>query len=338
MHLFVDIHGMNLLKNKGVGSYGRLKSCQFCNMIHGFFYNKYPYMYQTLQPLFGPCYVVDRKSVDLLIATCGLFSNIAISKLHDFSLMNTLFDVNDKVVVLAGHQGRLGISLADCLVQEGAIVVLLGACPEEGRALVDAMVLKGGEACFFQVDYADPFQLLQVQEDIMLEYGRIDALVYELEGHPPPVPQRWSNGLLNAEPGQSDNPDERRLETLLVNTRTFLKPMLRQKEGVVVYLLDYPMACRRETTCVHRQTMTQLDALTKSLAGELALTFGPSYRVNALMTGTNNPAEFNPDNLQGPLQYLLSDAATLMTGEVMVVDGGFHIFADSTPSEYIESF
>lgn len=243
--------------------------------------------------------------------------------------MSPLFDIKEKVVVFAGRQGRLGLSLADCLVQEGAIVVLLGDCVEEGQALVDAMVLKGGEACFFKIAPTEPFNLLQVQEDIMLEYGRIDALVYELEGLPGQLPKALLGRLLDATPLDTNKTEERRLETLLMTVRTFLKPMLRQQEGRIIFLLDYPLAMKYIADCSHTLALNNVAGLTKSLAGELVQRFGPAFRVNTLMAGSDNPANFHPEELQGSIQFLLSEASCSMTGCVMLVDGGFHIFADT---------
>ncbi|HBL73033.1 MAG TPA: hypothetical protein DD409_09250 [Bacteroidales bacterium] len=286
-------------------------------------------MYQTLQPLIGCCYRVDRKSVGLLYETISILTNIAFNTLQKNAFMNALFDVKDKVVILSGHQGRMGVSLADCLVQEGAIVLLLGSCPEEGRALVEAMILKGGEAAFFEVDPSDAFGLLQVQEDIMLEYGRIDALVYELEGLPNMTMASCSCGLLDVTPPTPCQSTNNWLENALLTIRTFLKPMLRQQEGSIVFLLDYPQTRRRVSECTHTQVLRDVTVLTKALAGELVQRFGSTYRVNTLMVGNDNPVQFNPENLQGTLHFLISEASLAMTGNIVLVDEGFHIFADN---------
>lgn len=286
-------------------------------------------MYQTLQPLIRCCYRVDRKSVGLLYETISILTNIAFNTLQKNAFMNALFDVKDKVVILSGHQGRMGVSLADCLVQEGAIVLLLGSCPEEGRALVEAMILKGGEAAFFEVDPSDAFGLLQVQEDIMLEYGRIDALVYELEGLPNMTMASCSCGLLDVTPPTPCQSTNNRLENALLTIRTFLKPMLRQQEGSIVFLLDYPQTRRRISECTHTQVLRDVTVLTKALAGELVQRFGSTYRVNTLMAGNDNPVQFNPENLQGTLRFLISEASLAMTGNIVLVDEGFHIFADN---------
>ena len=59
-------------------------------------------------------------------------------------------------------------------------------------------------------------------------------------------------------------------------------------------------------------------------------TFGASYRVNALVAASKLPDQFNPENVQGPLQFLLSEASSSITGSILMVDGGIHIFeADS---------
>jgi len=287
-------------------------------------------MYQTLQPLIGCCYRVDRMSAGLAYKTISILSNIAVNKLREFCLMNALFDVKDKVVVLAGYQGRLGVNLADCLIQEGAILVLLGPCPQEGWALVEAMVQNGGDASFFEVDPKDTIRLTQVQEDIMLEYGHIDALVYEFEALPCDLKQLDGKSLFDRELALSDSAGDCSLAAFLMTTRLFLKAMLKQQEGAIVGLLDYPLVHKRDTGCTCQRSMDILSALMTSLARELMSTFGASYRVNALVAASKLPDQFNPENVQGPLQFLLSEASSSITGSILLVDGGIHIFeADS---------
>lgn len=243
--------------------------------------------------------------------------------------MSPLFDVKDMVVVFAGRLGRLGLCLADCMVQEGAIVVLIGTWLEEGRAMVDSMVQQGGEASFFEVDSADPYYLSKVQEDIMLEYGRIDALIYEVDGWAVPTPD-WTGGSLLDAPFREASVDEgsRNLDWLLLTVRTFLKSMLRQHQGCVVFLVDYPHSMPSDVEMSYRQVLMDISCLTRSLAGELLQKFGPGYRVNALMAGKDDPSLFHPEHLQGTLQYLLSEASVAMIGCVLLVDEGFHLFAE----------
>lgn len=94
---------------------------------------------------------------------------------------------------------------------------------------------------------------------------------------------------------------------------------------------------------------------TKYMAGELALKFGESFRVNAItpgffLTEQNRTLLTNPDGsytdraktiiahtpfkrfgrseeLYGTIHYLISDASTFVTGTLAVVDGGFDAFS-----------
>lgn len=94
---------------------------------------------------------------------------------------------------------------------------------------------------------------------------------------------------------------------------------------------------------------------TQYMAGELATKFGEKFRVNALAPGfflteqnrtllTNPDGSYTdrgntiiahtpfrrfgkPEELNGAIHYLVSDASKFVTGTVLVVDGGFDAFS-----------
>ena len=67
-------------------------------------------------------------------------------------MMNNLFDIQGKVVVITGGTGVLGRAISAYLAQQGARVVIMGRKAEVGQAIVDDIRANGGEAMFLQTD------------------------------------------------------------------------------------------------------------------------------------------------------------------------------------------
>ena len=117
------------------------------------------------------------------------------------------------------------------------------------------------------------------------------------------------------------------------------------------------MAAQSAITRVLGYSMAKaaIDNYTKWMCVETAIRYGSTIRVNAIAPGffitnqnrrllTNEDGSYtergeavirntpfkrfgNPDELTGALLWLLSDASSFVSGEVICVDGGFHVFS-----------
>jgi NAD(P)-dependent dehydrogenase (short-subunit alcohol dehydrogenase family) len=107
--------------------------------------------------------------------------------------------------------------------------------------------------------------------------------------------------------------------------------------------------------CGYAAAKAGISNFTQYLANEVASKFGEGIRVNAIAPGfflteqnrtllTNADGSYTsrgsdvirqtpfkrfgkPEELNGTIQYLISDASKFVTGTVAVVDGGFNVFA-----------
>lgn len=269
--------------------------------------------------------------------------------------MNELFSVKDQVVVITGGTGVLGRCIAEYLVTQGAKVVILGRRKEEGDEIVAEIASKGGEAMFLVTDVMNAEVLQANCDEIMAKYGRIDALLNAAGGNMP--------GATIAPTGNFFDVDIEAFKTVLnlnltgsvLPTQIFLRPMVEAGKGSIVNFSS--MAAFRPMTRVlgYAAAKAGISNFTAFLANEVATKFTPSIRVNAIapgffLTNQNRALLTNPDGsltergadvirqtpfkrfgkpeeLCGTIQYLISDAASFVTGTVAVVDGGFNAFA-----------
>ncbi len=269
--------------------------------------------------------------------------------------MNELFSVKEQVVVITGGTGVLGRCIAEYLATEGAKVVILGRRKEEGDEIVAEIAAKGGEAMFLVTDVMNAEVLQANCDEIMAKYGRVDALLNAAGGNMPGATIAPTGNFFDVEIEAFKTVLNLNLTGTVLPTQIFLRPMVEAGKGSIVNFSS--MAAFRPMTRVlgYAAAKAGISNFTAFLANEVATKFTPSIRVNAIapgffLTNQNRALLTNPDGsltqrgadvirqtpfkrfgkpeeLCGTIQYLISDAASFVTGTVAVVDGGFNAFA-----------
>ena len=269
--------------------------------------------------------------------------------------MKNLFDIKDKVVVITGGTGVLGKAIAFHLAEEGAKVVILGRKAEIGNAIVNEIKTNGGEALFLTTDVMNREILEQNLADILKAYGRIDALLNAAGGNMPGATIAPTGTIFDIKVEDFERVLNVNLTGTVIPTQIFLKPMVEAGRGAIVNFSS--MAAFRPMTRVlgYAAAKAGISNFTAFLANEVATKFTSNIRVNAIapgffLTNQNRALLTNPDGsltprgedvirqtpfkrfgrpeeLCGTIQYLISDAASFVTGTVAVVDGGFNAFA-----------
>lgn len=269
--------------------------------------------------------------------------------------MNELFSVKDKVVVITGGTGILGREIGRYLATQGAKVVIMGRKAEVGEEIVKGIKANGGEAIFLKTDVMDRDILEQNLKDILATYGRVDALLNAAGGNMPGATISPDGTFFDLKPEEFQRVLDLNLTGTVIPTQVFLKPMVEQKKGCIVNFSS--MAAFRPMTrvCGYAAAKAGISNFTEFMATEVATKFGEGIRVNAIAPGfflteqnrallTNPDGSYtqrgndvirqtpfkrfgNPEELDGTIQYLISDASKFVTGTVAVVDGGFNAFA-----------
>ena len=269
--------------------------------------------------------------------------------------MNELFSVKDKVVAITGGTGVLGREIGSYLATQGAKVVIMGRKAEIGEAIVNDIKSNGGEAMFLKTDVMNKEVVEQNLKDILAAYGRVDALLNAAGGNMSGATIGPDGTFFDLKPEDFEKVLNLNLTGTVIPTQVFLKAMVEQKQGCIVNFSSMAAFRPLSRVCGYAAAKAGISNFTQYLANEVASKFGEGIRVNAIAPGfflteqnrtllTNADGSYTsrgsdvirqtpfkrvgkPEELNGTIQYLISDASKFVTGTVAVVDGGFNVFA-----------
>ena len=237
-----------------------------------------------------------------------------------------------RVVLITGAARRVGAAIARRLHVDGHDLALhYRASSTDMQALVDELEsARPGSTLALQAELADFDRLPELVARTVGHYGRLDALVNNASAfYPTPT------GM--ATPAQWD-------ELFAVNARApfFLAqaaaPHLKAARGAIVNIADIYAERPRADLAVYAASKAALLAITRGLA----VSMGPDVRVNAVSPGAIlwpdggiDPALQEkllaqtplgrigePTDIAATVAWLLSDAASYVTGQTLHVDGG----------------
>lgn len=270
-------------------------------------------------------------------------------------MKKNLFSIEEKVIIITGGCGVLGSDMALYLASQGAKVVILDRVQDKGETLVKTIKADGGEASFFITDVLNKEVLEKNKSEILSTYGKIDILINAAGGNMPGATIAPDKTIFDLAIDDFKKVVDLNLFGTVLPTLVFAEAMVNNGSGNIVNIAS-ESALRPLTRVVgYGAAKAAVANFTKYMAGELALKFGPNFRVNAMapgffITDQNRALLTNPDGsytdraktilahtpfnrfgeadeLLGSLHYLISDASKFVSGTILVIDGGFDAFS-----------
>lgn len=247
------------------------------------------------------------------------------------------FDLSGNVALVTGSARGLGRAIARALAHAGADIALGLRDVKTGGELAGEIAATGRQVLPVQMDMTRLDQIFRAVDDTVAHFGRLDILVNNA-------------GLGTENPAENVREEDFDL-TLTVNLKgTFFasqaagRIMIRQKRGCIVNLGSQAGFVALPTESVYCMTKAAIAHLTKCLAIEwgkynirvnaVAPTFihtpgteaalaNPAFRSDVIERVAALHRIGEPMEVAGAVVFLASPAASLITGQTILIDGGW---------------
>ena len=249
------------------------------------------------------------------------------------------FKLTGQVAVVTGAARGIGLAAVEALAEAGATVVLTDFNPDLLASATEALKAKGLAVDSERMDVTDARGVEAARDAILARHGRVDVLVNNagiaISNHPAETmaDDVWNKVI------------DVNLNGVFWCCRAFGKAMLDQGKGAIVNVgsMSGYIVNRPQEQANYNASKAAVHHLTKSLAAEWAPrgvrvnSVAPTYietEMNAYVYqdeemyrhwvgGTPMNRLGRTDEVASVILFLASEASSLMTGSIVLADGGY---------------
>ena len=253
------------------------------------------------------------------------------------------FSLEEQIVLVSGAGRGIGLAVAEAVAGAGASVALTARTESQVEGAAESIRERGGTARAFRSDVAAIEQHDALIDAVEGTCGQVTALV-NVAGIDP-----WLTRSENIPPEEFDalmNVNQR--GTFFLTQAVAKRWIAREAGGSIVTLSSVAGRFGLPRNTTYAMSRAAMEAMTKSLAAEWAVSRAAPIRVNCVspgFVGTEMTGQLprwyvqkteqhtalrrwgGPEEVAGAVVYLLSDAARYVTGATIEVSGGYGLWS-----------
>lgn len=245
------------------------------------------------------------------------------------------FNLKGKVALITGATQGLGYTLAQGLAKQGATLLISARNPKKLDLALNRLRQEGIEAKGYLFDVTNQQEIDVSIANILSEFGRIDILINNagIQYRAP----------IEEFPGEMwDTVINTNLSSIYRVSKAVAPAMIRQQSGKIINICSLMSEVARNSISAYTAAKGGVKMLTRSMATEWAKHniqvngIGPGYFKTEMTDALVKDQQFsewlckrtpagrwgNPEELEGLLVFLASDASSFINGQVVYVDGG----------------
>ncbi|MEP0915040.1 SDR family oxidoreductase [Leptolyngbya sp. GB1-A1] len=245
--------------------------------------------------------------------------------------------LQDKVALVTGGTSGIGRATAVAFGEAGAKVVLSGRREAEGEETAALIRDTGAECLFVRSDVSDEAEVQALVEKTIATYGRLDC-TFNNAGIEPPIKPLHEQSIEDFDKLMSIN-----VRGLFLCMKYEVQQMLNQGAGVIINnssmggLIAFPGISPYIASKHAVMGLTRSAALDYAKQGIRINAVNPGLIATAMMDrlssgSTDDVGSTVPMGRMGQaaeiaqaVVFLCSDAASYITGQPLVIDGGFTV-------------
>jgi NAD(P)-dependent dehydrogenase (short-subunit alcohol dehydrogenase family) len=275
----------------------------------------------------------------------------------DLQSLTQLYDFSGRTVAITGGAGVLASEMACALVGCNANVVILDRDTQLADKVIERLpsdIIGRGVRVY--ADVLDLESLGQADETIRAEFGQVDILINAAGGNHPSATTKPDLSFFDLPLDALRHVSDLNLLGTVLPCQIFGRGMAERSEGIILNISS--MNAFRPLTRIpaYSAAKAAVSNFTQWLAVHMAQEYSPNIRVNAIAPGfflteqnrflltdqdsgeltargqtiidhTPQGRFGTPEDLLGATMWLISPAASFVTGIVVPIDGGFSAFS-----------
>lgn len=238
----------------------------------------------------------------------------------------------DKVVIITGGSEGIGLAIAKAFFREGAKIALISRSREKLEKIQNELSNENN-VLIYPADVSDSSKAKELVDLVMETWGRVNVLVNNAG--------ITDNKLLLRMDGETwDRLINVNLKGVFNYSRAVLRPMMRQREGVIVNVSSVVGMVGNPGQTAYSASKAGIIAFTKSLAKEVGsrnirvVCIAPGFVMTKMTESLPDEIKNDylsrialrrfatPDEVARVVLFVSSEDASYITGQTIIVDGG----------------